>query len=305
MERGSARSSTADSTRCRSLEPRQPVHHAVDALGRGAALVVAEEMCHEEAHLGVGHDARAHRGPAAPQGEAGDAARRGAVGEAPSGADGVEVDVPALLAHDPAQQLRQHGVPRLGGQPAVAGLGGPFVDRTPRHVDGHDVRRQRRGDGEDHGPQGVAPGQAPAGGGQAAPAGGLVVGLQDLGDGLAVPVLLVAPARQEGGDLGIAVGPGGEQVAQVAGGVPLHVVHVAQAPQGVGVERVAGGRPRSRCRRPRGGPTAGSGSRYRWSRLLFGARPRGGCVHRANGRDGPRGTSRSGRPEDRAVAPGP
>ena len=73
---------------------------------------------------------------------------------------------------------------------------------------------------------------------QSVPARGLVVGPQDLRDGLTVPVLLVAPAGQEGRDLGVAVGPGGEQVAQVAGGVPLHVVHVAEAAHGVRVEGV-------------------------------------------------------------------
>ncbi len=82
-------------------------------------------------------------------------------------------------------------------------------------------------------------GRRPTGRGQPAPAGGFSVGAQYLGERLAVPVLLVAPARQEGGDLGVSVGAGGQKVAQVAGGVPLHVVHVAEAAQGVAVERLA------------------------------------------------------------------
>ena len=49
---------------------------------------------------------------------------------------GVEVDVPALLAHDPPEQLGQHGVLRPRRQPGVAGLRGPLVHRAPRHVDG-------------------------------------------------------------------------------------------------------------------------------------------------------------------------
>ena len=190
----------------------------------------------------------------------------------------VEVDVPAFLAHDPAQQLRQHRVVGLGGEAAVAGLGRPFVDRAPRHVDGDDVPGHRRGEGEHHRLERVPAGHAAPRRRQPVPTGGLVVGAQDLADGLAVPVLLVAPAGEEGRDLGVAVGPGDEQVPQVAGGVTLHVVHVAEAAQGGGVEGVAGGRPRSRCRPPRGGPTAGSGSRYRSSRLFFDTRPPRGCV---------------------------
>ena len=114
--------------------------------------------------------------------------------------------------------------------------------------------------------------------GQPAPSGGLVVGPQDLGDRLAVPVLLVAPARQEGRDLGVAVGPGGEEVAQVARGVSLHVVHVAEAAQGGGVERMPAEGLEVDVVHLRGGPSAGSGSRCRWSRLLFDTRPPAGCV---------------------------
>ena len=66
------------------------------------------------------------------------------------------------------------------------------------------------------------------------------MGVEDAAEGVAVPVLLVAPARQEGRDLRVAMGAGDEHVAQVADGVPLDVVHVAQAPQGVGVEGLGG-----------------------------------------------------------------
>ena len=64
-------------------------------------------------------------------------------------------------------------------------------------------------------------------------------------DRLAVPVLLVAPAGQEGGDVGVPVGPGEQEVPQVAHGVALDVVHVAQAPEGVGGQGRASKHPRS------------------------------------------------------------
>ena len=63
---------------------------------------------------------------------------------------------------------------------------------------------------------------------------GLVVGVQDPGDGLAVPELLVVPHGEERGHLRVPVGPGHQDVAQVADGVVLDVVHVAQAAQRVG-----------------------------------------------------------------------
>ena len=62
----------------------------------------------------------------------------------------------------------------------------------------------------------------------------LAVRLEHGPDGLAVPHLLEDPAREERGDLGVLVGRGEQQVTQVAHGVVLHVVHVAQAPQGGG-----------------------------------------------------------------------
>ena len=59
----------------------------------------------------------------------------------------------------------------------------------------------------------------------------LAVGLEHLAERLAVPELLEHPERQERRDLGVAVGVGHQHVAQVADGVVLDVVHVAQAPE--------------------------------------------------------------------------
>jgi hypothetical protein len=59
----------------------------------------------------------------------------------------------------------------------------------------------------------------------------LTVVVQHLPQRLAVPVLLEVPEREEGRHVGVVVGPGVQEVAQVARRVVLDVVHVAQAPQ--------------------------------------------------------------------------
>ena len=94
----------------------------------------------------------------------------------------------------------------------------------------------------------------------AARAGRLAVGPEHRCDGLAVPELLEGPDRQERREVRVAVGGRDEQIAQVADGVVLDVVHVAQTPQGGVVERV-GGRHRSRSPRGRPGPHGACRSR--------------------------------------------
>ena len=54
------------------------------------------------------------------------------------------------------------------------------------------------------------------------------MGLEDGPDGLAVPELLVGPTGQEGCHVGILVGRGQKEIAQVADRVVLDVVHIAQ-----------------------------------------------------------------------------
>ena len=58
------------------------------------------------------------------------------------------------------------------------------------------------------------------------------------GDGRAVPVLLGVPMRHERGHHWITMGPGHQQIAQVAHRVRLDVVHVGQAAQHVRVQRL-------------------------------------------------------------------
>jgi hypothetical protein len=82
--------------------------------------------------------------------------------------------------------------------------------------------------------------------GQTAAAGHLTVGIEHLTDGLAVPMLLIIPAGEEGRDIRVTVGAGDEHVPEVADGVALDVVHVAQAAQGVRVEGLIAEGPRSR-----------------------------------------------------------
>ena len=62
---------------------------------------------------------------------------------------------------------------------------------------------------------------------------------EHLSDGLAVPHLLEHPTGEERGDGGVLVGRRQQEVAQVAHGVVLDVVHVADAAKGPLVERVA------------------------------------------------------------------
>ena len=46
----------------------------------------------------------------------------------------VVTGVTALLAHDPAEQLGQHRVVGDRSEAVVGRIGGPLVDRAPRHV---------------------------------------------------------------------------------------------------------------------------------------------------------------------------
>ena len=78
-----------------------------------------------------------------------------------------------------------------------------------------------------------------------------------------------SPTGEEGGDLGVAVGPGDEHVAQVADGVVLHVVHVAQAAQRLRRQWLRHGTSRSRCPRGRASPRGFGRWRYRRSCSLF------------------------------------
>ena len=122
-------------------------------------------------------------------------------------------------------------------QTAVTGLGRPLVDRSPGHLHRRDVR-ERGADGEHQRPQRVALWQPAAHLGEPSGARQLSMGVEDLGDGVAVPVLLVAPACEEGRQIRVAVGLRDQDVTQVTHGVAFDVVHVAQAAKHVGFERL-------------------------------------------------------------------
>ena len=150
----------------------------------------------------------------------------------------VEVDVASFLAHDARQQVAQHGMARQLAESRVARLGRPLVDRAPGEVQGaHRGEDAGRHLGDDRA-QAIMEAEPFAHRGHPLVVARLAVGLQDLADCLAVPVFLVGPDRQEVGHRRVTMQARHEQVAQVADGVVLDVVHVAQAAQCVRVERL-------------------------------------------------------------------
>src|SRR5580658_7577684 len=112
-------------------------------------------------------------------------------------------------------------MPGPGRQTAVTGLGGPLVYRPPRHLDGDHMLREGRTEAEHQRAQAVSAGKLASHRSDARPTRRLAMRLQHLPQSVAVPVLLVAPAGQEGGDLRVSMGAGHEYVAQVAHGVVL------------------------------------------------------------------------------------
>ena len=234
-----ARRATARVEQMQIALPRQPIDAAVDARQDVGTLVPVEQVVDEEPDFALGHDARADRSPPVRQREACQLLRLGAVTEPARRLRRVEVDVPALLLHDAPQELAQRRVPRRLGQPGVAGLGRPLVDGAPRHVQGDEgpAREGGRGDGAERAGR-LAPPAPVAQRGDARRTRLLAVGLEHLPDGLAVPHLLEDPAGEEGGDRRVLVGRRQQEVAQVADGVVLDVVHVAQRAQRVGGQRL-------------------------------------------------------------------
>jgi RNA polymerase sigma-70 factor, ECF subfamily len=209
---------------------RQPVDPAVDARRHLVALGPAEEIADEETHLFGGHHPGADRSPEVLQREAGELLRPGALGQAASGLRRVEVDVATLLLHYAPQELAQRRMAGHLGQAAIAGLGGPLVDGAPGHVQGDEGAPGEggRADGAKGG-ECVASAAALAECGYPGVARLLAVGPEHLADSLAVPHLLEDPAGEERGDHRVAVRRGEEEITQVADGMVLDVVHVAQA----------------------------------------------------------------------------
>ncbi len=151
----------------------------------------------------------------------------------------VEVDVPALLAHDAPEQLRQSRTRGALGKAPVCGLRGPLVDRTPRHVDRRErTSGDRRAEPEEHGRQALLDLESGAHRRHPVPARRFAVGSEHRAECFAVPVLLECPHREERRHLVVTMRRGHEKVAQVADRVVLDVVHVADAPQRVVVERI-------------------------------------------------------------------
>ena len=218
----------------------------------GAAVGAAVEVADHELGLGRGHDPRPDRPPQVAQRPAHDALGGRAVGQAAPGLGGVEVDVPALLAGDAPRQLGQH---RVVGALGEAGVGGLVVHSlTAPHVMCRATSRSPTSTEpscDTYGRMRSRSRGAGAAGRRAARARRPAVGGEHVAERLAVPQLLVGPAAEERGHVGVGVGRRHEEVAQVADRVQLDVVHVLDGPQRVGVERLGRGR-----RRGRGRPSA-------------------------------------------------
>jgi hypothetical protein len=124
-------------------------------------------------------------------------------------------------------------------QAGISCLGRPLVDRSPRHVQGDEVVAQYSARRHRHEwPKTVAQTEGPPQASDALFTGYFAVRGEDFGDRLAVPELLVDPETEEGCDLGIRMRRAQEQVPEVTHRVKLDIVHVAQAAQCGGVERL-------------------------------------------------------------------
>ena len=125
-------------------------------------------------------------------------------------------------------------------EPPIRRLRGPLVDGTPRHVDrGERAAGDRGAEAEEERRQALLHAKAHSHRTDAVTSIGLTMGGEHRTQCLAVPVLLERPHREERRHLVVTVCGSHQQVAEVADGVVLDVVHVADAAQRGGVERLA------------------------------------------------------------------
>jgi hypothetical protein len=215
------------------------VQAAVDALGHGPAVATREEVAGQERHLAARQQRGTDRRPPPAQGGPGEPAGPGVHAQPALGLPGIEVGVTALLPHDAAEEGGQGRVSGALAQTGVGGLGRPFVDGSPGHVHRRPgLADQERADGVGGGRQAVEAPQPLAGRADPRAARRFAMRGEDGPDGFTVVHLLEVPQGEEGRDRGIPVGGGHEQVAEVADRVVLDVVHVTEAAQRVGIERL-------------------------------------------------------------------
>ena len=219
-------------------------HRSIHVERSGSALLIAEQVHGDEVGLALWPNPGADDRPQVIHRPPGQAASPHAAGQSHPGLRAIEGEVPALVLDDGVQQVDELGVVRLGDQAVVRREGGELVRRAPGHVERDEVvhhgRAEHRADVAEL-PTTTEPAtdpQVPRGAGRVARVrlhplqvrGELPPRLtEEPAERLAVPQLLVDPARQEGRDIGLVGRRGREQIAQVDRGVGLDVHHVCEA----------------------------------------------------------------------------
>ena len=146
-----------------------------------------------------------------------------------------------LVLDDAAEQILEYRMPGLADKGPITGERRELVDRSDRQVHGREVLEQPR---PDHGRQeadAVLEAQVGAHVRDAVLRVELdPVEIQELADVLAVPQLLVVPAREECGEDRVHAGAGDEQVREVQRDVIFDVHHVVETEQVPFRQRVGG-----------------------------------------------------------------
>ena len=212
------------------------VFHILDQLD---AIPCTEEVCGCERCLDLGHVAAADDRPLVLEEPLRDALRLAVVLQQVARVARVVRRVAALLAHDAAEELAEHGMVGDLGKPVVGRVGRPLVDGTPGHVDGRKLANtvaERPED--DRAPEQVTLVEATHLD-QPRVVGRPIVRRKHAPESLAVPILLVVPQREEGSELRVLPCGHQQQLARVQNCLIFDVVHVREAAQHVGVQGLA------------------------------------------------------------------
>ena len=197
-------------------EPRQLPQRLLHLLDGDHPLRVAEERMDHEVGFVLGPDARSDGRPEMFERPAGDRPRLLRPREAHLRLRPVEREVPPLVLDDRLEELDQDGVLGLRDDPVVPRQRAELVHGAPGHVHGDEITEQRRPEQRPHvGDVSLRPELPPdplvpvdAGGERVVSRDVFEGGMQSIprlseeaAERLPVPELLVAPTRQERGDL--------------------------------------------------------------------------------------------------------